>query len=516
MNNKVAIYCRLSEEDRNKKNKNDDSGSIANQKLMLSEYAHSQGWDIYEIYSDDDYAGSDRNRPAFNRMISDARSKKFDIILCKTQSRFTRELEIVEKYIHFLFPQLGIRFVSIVDNVDTSVAGNKKARQINGLINEWYLEDMSDSIKAALKTRMKAGYFIGSFAPYGYKKDPNEKGRLIIDEEAAEIVREIFDLYNQGIGRTSIAKILNERGVPSPEEYYKIKGIKRNTIGKKNARFWKYYTISHILENEVYIGNLIQGKAYNPTYKSKHSIPSSPDNWIRVNNTHDPIIGRDVWDKTRRLWNQRTKPCYNGESNKYSGMLVCSKCGYRMGVAYNKHKRYYRCNSAKYGKICCEGTSIFESTLDTYILKEVQALKKEYLQIDNVEKSVDFKTGYDRTIERCKKQISVFNTKIEELDIALRNLYIDKLKNVVSELQFVDLSKSFETEKESYISKISELNLIMDTESKNNINIVHKRELIEEMLSFKAVTRQFVDSYIKRIEIDGTKNNRRIDIYWKF
>ena len=151
MANKVAIYCRLSEEDRDKKNKDDDSGSIRNQKLMLSEYAGRQGWEIYKIYVDDDYAGSDRNRPAFNRMLTEARARNFDIILCKTQSRFTRELEIVEKYIHGLFPEWGIRFVSIVDNIDTAVAGNKKTRQINGLINEWYLEDMSDSIKAALQ-----------------------------------------------------------------------------------------------------------------------------------------------------------------------------------------------------------------------------------------------------------------------------------------------------------------------------------------------------------------------------
>ena len=189
MRDKVAIYCRLSEEDRFKKNKGDDSGSIQNQKLMLTEYAIQQHWEIYKIYSDDDYAGSDRNRPAFNQMISDAKSGLFNIVLCKTQSRFTRELEIVELYIHKLFPQWGIRFVSIVDNIDTNIAGNKKTRQINGLINEWYLEDMSDSIKAALRTRMKAGCFIGSFAPYGYKKDPNQKGHLIPDENTAYVVK---------------------------------------------------------------------------------------------------------------------------------------------------------------------------------------------------------------------------------------------------------------------------------------------------------------------------------------
>ena len=142
---KVAIYCRLSEEDRNKQSEKDDSESIQNQKSLLIQYAIDRQWDVYNIYSDDDYTGADRNRPGFNQLIDDARNHKFDIVLCKTQSRFTREMELVEKYIHGLFPIWNIRFVSVVDNADTDIKGNKKARQINGLINEWYLEDMSDN-----------------------------------------------------------------------------------------------------------------------------------------------------------------------------------------------------------------------------------------------------------------------------------------------------------------------------------------------------------------------------------
>ena len=152
---KVAIYCRLSEEDRNKLHETDDSNSIQNQKAMLIQYSISQEWDIFDIYSDDDYAGADRNRPAFKHLIADAQARKFDIVLCKTQSRFTRELELVEKYIHGLFPLWGIRFVSIVDNADTANKGNKKSRQINGLVNEWYLEDMSENIRSVLTAVLK-------------------------------------------------------------------------------------------------------------------------------------------------------------------------------------------------------------------------------------------------------------------------------------------------------------------------------------------------------------------------
>ena len=204
----AAIYCRLSEEDHNKQKNTDDSCSIQNQKAMLLDYAAQHSWTVYDIYSDDDYTGADRNRPQFQRLLKDAQQRKFQIVLCKTQSRFTRELELVETYIHGLFPLWGIRFISIVDHADTANKGNKKSRQINGLVNEWYLEDMSDNIRSVLTSRRKNGFHIGSFALYGYQKDPHQKGRLLIDDEAAEVVREVFLLYAQGLGKTAIARTL--------------------------------------------------------------------------------------------------------------------------------------------------------------------------------------------------------------------------------------------------------------------------------------------------------------------
>ena len=213
--------------------KHDDSNSIQNQKSMLIQYVLEQGWEVYNIYSDDDYTGSDRRRPEFNKLLNDAEHRKFDIILCKTQSRFTRELELVEKYIHGLFPIWGIRFISIVDNADTANKGNKKSRQINGLVNEWYLEDMSENIRSVLADRRKNGFHIGAFALYGYKKDPEQKGHLIIDEEAAAVVREVFTLFSQGYGKTAIARMLNDRGIPNPTEYKRLHGLRYKQPTKK-------------------------------------------------------------------------------------------------------------------------------------------------------------------------------------------------------------------------------------------------------------------------------------------
>ena len=265
---RVAIYCRLSEEDRNKENEEDDSRSIQNQKLMLTEYAIRQGWEIEGVYSDDDYAGADRNRPNFNKILKLAERREIDIILCKSQSRFTRELELVEKYINGLFIEWNIRFIGLVDNADTDVKGNKKSRQINGLVNEWYLEDLSENIKSVKKNQREKGSYTGGLPLYGYTKDPNQKGHLIIDPVAAEVVREVFSLYNQGWGKTAIARELNNRGIPNPTQYKVQNSITYKTPKNKLGTLWKYSAIADMLQNEMYIGNMVQGKYGSISYKS--------------------------------------------------------------------------------------------------------------------------------------------------------------------------------------------------------------------------------------------------------
>ncbi|MBE6587887.1 MAG: hypothetical protein E7647_05680 [Ruminococcaceae bacterium] len=295
---KAAIYVRLSEEDRNKKDPLDDSRSIANQKELLRNYARERDWEIYDIYCDDDYTGADRNRPQFRRLIDDAKQGSFDIILCKTLSRFTREIELVEKYIHGLFPLWGVRFISVADNQDSADRKSKKARQISGLINEWYLEDMSDSIKSVLTDKRKAGKHIGSFALYGYKKDPDSPGHLIPDPVAKETVKAIFSLYSEGISMTSIASRLNRMGIPSPREYKRQKGEKyKNSSRESNV--WRYPAIASILKNEMYIGNMVQGKFASESYKTKKNRPLPRECWFVVKNTHDPIIDNEIWNKVQ-------------------------------------------------------------------------------------------------------------------------------------------------------------------------------------------------------------------------
>ena len=233
---KAAIYCRLSKEDEDKIG---ESESIQNQKSMLLQYAIEKGFDIYQIYSDEDYSGIDRNRPAFNSMLQAASEHQFDVVLAKTQSRFTRDMELVEKYLHGKFMEWGVRFIAVVDHVDTNDTANKKSRQINGLINEWYLEDLSTNVRSVLDHKRKEGLFIGSFARYGYCKDPNAKGKLIIDPEAADVVRRIFSMALNGIGAHKIARILNDEKIPSPTAYKQMNGIHYHIAAKnRNVGLW--------------------------------------------------------------------------------------------------------------------------------------------------------------------------------------------------------------------------------------------------------------------------------------
>ena len=280
---KVGIYVRLSKEDEDVRKQisgKQESESIQNQKSLLIQYAVERGYDIYNIYTDEDYSGADRDRPAFNRLIQDASEHKFDIVLAKSQSRFTRDMELVERYLHGKFPEWGIRFIALVDHADTDDANNKKARQINGLINEWYLEDLSINVRTVLNHKCQSGQHIGSFAPYGYAKDPANHNHLVIDPVAAAVVRRIFSMVLSGYGASRIAKTLNEEGIPSPTRYKQQQGL--NFVPCHTSRvtgLWTIASIRAILTNQTYTGDLVQGRHKKASYKSKKIVTLPKDKW---------------------------------------------------------------------------------------------------------------------------------------------------------------------------------------------------------------------------------------------
>lgn len=519
MSIKVAIYCRLSEEDRNKQSETDDSESIQNQKSMLLSYAMDHGWEVYKIYSDDDYAGSDRRRPEFCRLLADAEARRFNIVLCKTQSRFTRELELVEKYIHDCFPRWGIRFISIVDNADTANKGNKKSRQINGLVNEWYLEDMSENIKSVLTDKRQKGIHIGAFALYGYKKDPDQKGHLIIDEEAAAVVREVFTLFAQGYGKTAIARILNDRGIPNPTEYKRLHGLRYQPPKTKNSTLWKYFAISDMLENEIYIGNMVQGKYGSVSYKSKQNKPRPKDTWYRVEGTHQPIIDRELWDRVQSLIAQRTKPFAVGTIGLFARKVRCANCGYTMQSSKNRGKHYLKCSSRNVAKDACIGSFISVDRLEQLVISELNRLSADYLDKDELEQKIELCDDLQGRKAQMLSDIAMYEKKIADYSKGIRELYMDKVKGIISESDYFEMSKEFGAERDRLKHVIDDNRKRVEQLDEKIAAGDNRRELIEQYTNLEHLTREIVETLIDYISvgkrIPGTRDVP-IEIHWNF
>lgn len=513
---KAAVYCRLSEEDKNKNCKSDDSESIKNQKALLTQYALDNGWDIYGVYSDDDYTGSDRRRPEFNRLLSDAREHKFDIVLCKTQSRFTRELELVEKYIHGLFPIWGIRFISIVDNADTENKGNKKSRQINGLVNEWYLEDMSDNIKSVLTNRRKNGFHIGSFALYGYKKDPEKKGHLIIDDEAAAVVRRVFELFAKGYGKTAIARMLNEKGIPNPTEYKRLHGLRYKHPARNQSSLWKYNAIASMLKNEIYIGNMVQGKYGSVSYKTKQNKQRPKDEWYIVEGTHEPIIERELWDRVQNMLTERTKPFSGGKIGIFTGKVRCAGCGHVMrSFKKSDGKHYLSCSTRFAAKAACEGACISVERLIKALLQELNRLSGEYLIKDGLEEQI---TTFEKTQELERTllaDISLYEKRMAEYEKGLCDAYMDKVRGNITADDFALLSKSISSDRERLKQMAQDAYKNLETLEKSKSSY----GLIEKYAYPVSLNRETVEILVESVfigkRIPGTRKVP-IEIHWNF
>ncbi len=514
---RVAIYCRLSEEDRNKENEEDDSRSIQNQKLMLTEYAIRQGWEIEGVYSDDDYAGADRNRPNFNKILKLAERREIDIILCKSQSRFTRELELVEKYINGLFIEWNIRFIGLVDNADTDVKGNKKSRQINGLVNEWYLEDLSENIKSVKKNQREKGSYTGGLPLYGYTKDPNQKGHLIIDPVAAEVVREVFSLYNQGMGKTAIARELNNRGIPNPTQYKVQNSITYKTPKNKLGTLWKYSAIADMLQNEMYIGNMVQGKYGSISYKSHKNKPKPKEQWDIVIGTHEAIIDKDLWNSVQSKISENFKPFVGGKVGVFAKKCKCQYCGYTLKTSKSHDDRYLRCPTRQVDKSNCKGSFISQKVLERTVLKELNLLIDKYLNIDQLEENIIF-NQFRNEREKLQKEISQYQANIQKKSKAIRDSYIDKINEIISQEQFIEFNKSFQKEKENLEKLLKEKEKKLLDLNNEQETLKSKRQILEKYINVTELSREMVDNLIDYIEVgqkDPETKKKTIIIHWK-
>lgn len=527
MRNLTDIYVRLSDEDRDKRCKQDESESIQNQKSMLINYCIEQGWQIHNILCDEDYSGADRERPAFNQMLKDCEEGKVDIVLCKTQSRFSRDMEIVEKYIHGKFLEWNVRFVSIVDHADTSVAGNKKARQINGLINEWYLEDLSDNIRRTLKHKKLKGEYCCPYAPYGYKLNPDDKHKFIIDPPAAEVVRSIFEMYKQGMGYMRIAKTLNEKQIPPPAVYKEMQGLNYRNPNAENtaSRQWRDSSIYYILRQEVYTGAVVQGKSKNLSYKNKKRVKLPKNEWIVVPDMHEPIIDEDLWNAVQNLLksrqgNDKQFKSESKEINPLRGIVHCRECGsgmWRMSYQSGENRyKYYRCRTVKNSEGICDNiNSIRQIDLEDLILKELQKLSDIYFD----ETQISLQQKQSNRISAMEEERKQLEKKIAKIQNNSVQLYKDKLSGLINDSQFKILNDNFNSEVNQHNKRLELIEKEMERLSGEKQTSLSREAILLKYKNTEKLTFELVHELIEGVyvgKINPETYEREIEIHWKF
>lgn len=526
---KAALYARLSKEDKDKLNQGDESASIQNQKLLLVDYAIEKQFAIYDIYIDDDYTGMDSDRPEFNRLIKDAKEGKFQTVISKTQARFTRDMELVEKYLHGLFPALGIRFIGVVDNVDTNIKGNKKARQINGLINEWYCEDLSENIRSVFKAKMEKGQFLGSYACYGYMKDPKDNHKLIIDEEAAEVVKKIFSWALQGMGHTRICQKLYEEKILTPSEYKKSKGLKydnpASNIGFAKAGIWGTTTIHKILNNRMYIGEMVQGMEKKVSYKSKKVIQVPESEWIIVPNCHEPIIDTETFTLVQEIRkSRRYERTITEDGNKHASLLAgkvkCMNCGSTL-TRVNGGTKYITLYCQLYKrtkKEKCSPHTIKYFSLIEVLENKIRNIINEHLQHNEIDGNLVFDNDNSKMLLNKQKELTKLDSKIKHIQNAISTLYIDKANQILSEDEYMTLKEAFNQQVFELKANSKALEDEIAKLTLNNVKQEKKDDLIRKYADFETLDFEIVNEFVDYIEI-GEKDeekNQEIIIHWRF
>lgn len=454
-------------------------------------------------------------------MLAAAKAKKFQIVLCKSQSRFTRDMELVEKYIHGLFPIWGIRFIAVADNADTEIKGNKKARQINGLVNEWYLEDLSENVRMVFDLKRREGQYIGGFPIYGYKKDPANKNHIIIDPEAAEVVRQIFQWSLEGHGKQNIAAMLNDAGVPNPTRYKAERGWTCNHPVKNDFGLWNKTTIWRILHNEMYAGVMIQGRRKKVSYKSKVLIDVPEDQWYRVEGTHEAIIDREIFDTVQQNLALRSKTDGSGEVHLLSGLVKCMDCGSTMSkttncqqgrprVSYLRCKLYADSGRAK----LCTRHSIRLDKLEELVSDRIRYYIQTYYKLE----PLDIQPKRDARRDALEQEQKALKAQLEKRSQALKTLYLDKVSGILTDGQFTDLNHTFLEEKARLEQRLSKI----EAELSNQEKPQQQADLMErakELLKLETVPRELVVALVEKIEI-GERNpdtgEQQVRITWKF
>lgn len=514
MNNidyKVGIYIRLSREDEEKE-KYQESESIGNQRTLLMEYIKENKLNFISEYVDDGVSGTSFDRPAFNRMISDIEAGKINMIITKDLSRLGRNYVQSGLYIENYFPEHEVRFVAILDNIDTAYDNsNNDIAPFKSILNEMYAKDTSKKINSVLQTKRNNGEYLGT-APYGYKKDPENKYHLIIDEEAANVVKLIYEKYLSGFGTMQIADYLSEKKIPIPSDYNKRnRGIKSLTYG-----LWQQSTVRFILSNEIYTGAVIQGKRKKVSFKSKKFIDLPEEDWIKIDNMHEAIISKEDFERAKKVINATKGSRVVQNDYLFKGLLRCYDCKGYIGIrSPDKHGNVYgRCQRyGRFGKFdVCSPHNFNYQVFEEQMLDVLREVCREYTnkkQLEEIAKQAKKREAKELDIN---KQIEFFKKTIENEAKKLEVMYDDRLAEIISLDEYMKNAKRIKENVKSYEENIKNLEKELSGENTKNKEI-KLDNLIEEFLGMERPSKEIIREFIERIEIHSDK---QVDIYFNF
>ena len=521
----AGLYYRLSQEDE----RQGESVSIDNQRTILRKYAEERGFEIHDEYIDDGISGTTFQRPEVQRLLDDAKTGVINTIIVKDLSRFGRNYIEVGQYVDYVFPAFGIFFIAIQDNVDTENrdSGAMEMMPIMNVFNEWHAANTSKKIRAVLKSNAREGKYHARKAPYGYVKSDTEKKTPIVDEEAAAVVKRIFEMRASGLSPHRIADKLNEENIPNPSKYsfdkYGIVG-KRNHFG-----LWSFVAINSILNNPTYLGHMAQQRWSSISYKNHKRYKRDESEWIVVKNTHEPIITQELWDKVREVeksvaQGRKTK---RGYTHPLSGFLFCADCGGKMKLNYiNRDGKLYfnfNCgNHLRLGKSYCFSHFIQAKDIEAIVLDDIQTMAQRIV-LDEKAVREDFIRHNaelaDQAIKSAKKELQIKRKRTEELSRLMQLAYEDRLKGKMPEDICISFIQKYSDEQKKLEAEIEELEAKL-TETENTIQSADDFiRNIKKHLEAPELTREMCYELLDRIVVGGhpkhTGKEREIDIVYK-
>ena len=522
----VAIYLRLSRDDQNG---NTESMSISNQRDMLMQYCEERGWKVYDIYIDDGFTGTNFERPGFQRMIEDIKEGYIGIVLTKDLSRLGRNYVMTGQYTDFFFPEHGVRYVAVNDSYDSAKDDNDIA-PFKNILNEMYAKDISKKVRSVRQTSAKQGKFMGSKPPFGYVKSADNKHQLIIDPPAAEVVKRIFREFAGGESGRNIATKLNAEGVDTPAEYYFKQTGKRATRSGSHQQ-WGSATIIQLLRNQVYIGNMVQGKRKVLSFKTKKRLVTAPESWIAVEGTHEAIIERFTWNSVqRRMDNAKRAPNHaiktsgkDNEINVFSGIIRCADCGAAMAFNHRVSKngvehRFYRCSRyANSGSKACSIHTIDADTLESVILSDIQYHAQRVITDEQrlMDRMLSF-SGQEWRNEKAaqEKALRDVTSRIAFIEEASKRLFEEKITGSVPDSLFRKMFSDYERELSELEAKVAELRQHAQEEESSESNVKIWMELIKECVSIDRLDRatafQLIDNVAVHEQTDGRGRKSQI------